>query len=132
MFSVRGVVTKVFSTKEIEGRNGKYTITEYIIQETESETWHCMSAIGRMNEQIVVGNTYDISFLISTREYNGRCYQSSKIMFANLVQGSFVPQQGVSSRAGNPANQANTPPANAVTHTPERVTPPSYTDDLPF
>lgn len=132
MFSVRGVVTKVFSTKDIEGKNGKYTITEYIIQETESDTWHCMSAIGKMNEQIVVGNTYDISFLISTREYNGRCYQSSKIMFANLVQGSFVPQQDASSRAGNPANQANTPPAGAATHTPERVTPPSYTDDLPF
>lgn len=132
MFSVRGVITKVFSTKDIEGKNGKYTITEYIVQETESDTWHCMSAIGKMNEQIVVGNTYDISFLISTREYNGRCYQSSKIMFVNLVQGSLVPQQGASTSAGNPANQANTPPAGAATHTPERVTPPSYTDDLPF
>ena len=132
MFSVRGVITKVFSTKEFEGKNGKYTITEYIIQETESDTWHCMSAIGKMNEQIVVGNTYDISFLISTREYNGRCYQSSKIMFANLVQGSLVPKQDAGSRAGNPASQANTPPAGAATYTPERVTPPSYTDDLPF
>ena len=120
----------MFSTKDIDGRNGKYTITEYIVQETESDTWHCMSAIGKMNEQIVVGNTYDISFLISTREYNGRCYQSSKIMFANLVQGSIT--QPRSAEVSNPANQANVPPVNGVTHTPERVVPPSYTDDLPF
>ena len=130
MFNVRGVVTKVFSTKDIDGKNGRYTITEYIVQETESDTWHCMSAIGKMNEQIVVGNTYDISFLISTREYNGRCYQSSKIMFANLVQGSIT--QPRSAEVSNPANQANVPPVNGVTHTPERVVPPSYTDDLPF
>lgn len=130
MFNVRGVVTKVFSTKDIDGRNGRYTITEYIVQETESDTWHCMSAIGRMNEQIVVGNTYDISFLISTREYNGRCYQSSKIMFANLVQGSIT--QPRSAEVSNPANKANIPPVNDVTHTTGRVVPTSYTDDLPF
>ena len=130
---ITGKVMNVLPTQSGNGKNGEWVKNFFVIQtQGEYPKMVCFSVMGRdrwekMNIQ--VGMTYNVSFDVESREWNGKYFTDLSAWKAvNLDAGqSTLTQQPAASPSPQPA------PANGVSPFPTAdAQPAGGADDMPF